>query len=276
MKSITVILTCFNRCSKTTACIKSINNTNTQNRYSFIVVDDNSKDETLSSLNLMSKKGIDIVILKGSGNLYYSGGMRLGIEYALNNTDSDYYLIINDDVSFYDGIIDKMIIDHSASLNKEEPTVFVGCTLGNDGKFTYGGIKYEKGINYSGIGPDEDCFCDTFNANCVLIPKDIFKITPNIDPVFIHSLGDFDYGMSISGNGNRIKTYHEFVGICEKNSQKGGWYDKKLSVLQRIKAKEDPKGAPFKPWFFYLKKNFGLMPALIHSITPYIRILIRK
>ncbi|MCR4922850.1 MAG: glycosyltransferase, partial [Lachnospiraceae bacterium] len=268
MRSITVILTCFNRCSKTTGCIKSINNKNPENRYRFIVVDDKSKDSTLSSLDQMSKEGIDIVIINGSGNLYYSGGMRLGIEYALNNTDSDFYLMINDDVSFYDNIIDKMVRDYSSYLASEGPAVFVGCTLGNDGKFTYGGIKYDKGINYSKIGPDEDCFCDTFNANCVLIPKDIFKSSPNIDPVFIHSLGDFDYGMTISANGNRIITYHEFVGICEKNSQKGGWYDKKLSIAERIKAKEDPKGAPFKPWFFYLKKNFGLMSALIHSITP--------
>ena len=43
-----------------------------------------------------------------------------------------------------------------------------------------------------------------------------------------------------------------------------------------IRLKESVKGAPFKQWFYFLKKNFGIFTAVIHAFTPYIRIILKK
>ncbi|MCR4923005.1 MAG: glycosyltransferase [Lachnospiraceae bacterium] len=276
MNKITVIFTCFNRCGKTISCIKSLNYTNDKSEINFIAVDDNSSDQTPLEIHKLIEQGVIITLLKGTGGLYYSGGMRLGISYALDNTDSDYYLIINDDVAFNDGIIDSMVEYFERIYERRDEGVLVGCTSDTEGRLSYGAIRYEKGIKYSQIGIDDRETCDTFNANCVLIPHDIFKAVPNIDEKYIHSLGDFDYGFSISKRGFLIKTYDKYVGICIDNPMQGGWYDKSLGIRERIRAKENVKGAPFGPWFHYINKNFGLPAAVLHSFTPYIRILLGR
>ncbi len=276
MNKITVIFTCFNRCEKTISCIKSLNYSNDKSEINFIAVDDNSSDATSEEIGKLSGQGVMITLIKGTGSLYYSGGMRLGISYALENTDSDYYLIINDDVEFKDGIIDAMAEYHKSLYKEGKTGVLVGCTSDKEGKLSYGAIRYKNGIKYDQIGIDDRKNCDTFNANCVLIPHDIFKSVPNIDEKYIHSLGDFDYGFSISKRGFLIKTYDKYVGICIDNPMQGGWYDKSLGIRERIRAKENVKGAPFGPWFHYLNKNFGLTAAILHSFTPYLRIILRR
>ena len=40
--------------------------------------------------------------------------------------------------------------------------------------------------------------------------------------------------------------------------------------------KESPKGLPSKQWFYFLKKNFNINYAVWKSITPYIRIILKK
>ena len=52
--------------------------------------------------------------------------------------------------------------------------------------------------------------------------------------------------------------------------------DKKKTILQRLKDKESPKGAPFKQWFHYLHKNYGIAIAVLRCWTPYIKLFFGK
>ncbi|PEX10219.1 glucosyl transferase [Priestia megaterium] len=272
MKKILVILTCFNRKEKTIKCINSLSNGNKKLEFLFIVVDDNSKDGTVESLNTLPQ---DITILSGDGNLYWAGGMRKGIEYChYNKVKCDYVLYVNDDVDFYNGSIEKLVKQED---NKE--VVIVGATSNNVGELTYGALKHNggraKGL-YSPVQPSSKEQCDTFNMNCVLMPKIIFDKMGNLDNVYHHALADLDYGFRISKSGYGIYISENYVGICENNPIKGTWKDDSLKRVQRLKIKESIKGAPFKPWFYYLKKNFGLMAAVKYSLSPYVRILMGK
>ena len=277
MYDVTVILTCHNRCGKTVSCIRSLAQKNKAARLRFIVVDDNSTDKTLEALKELSDKGICIELIRGSGELYYSGGMRLGMEKAKKEAGFDHCLMVNDDVSFFDGCVDRMLEFHESFVKNGKETVIIGCTCSEGGELTYGGVKYTgRGVKYRQVGPGEDIDCDTFNANCVLIPKDVFENADIIDPVYVHSLGDFDYGLSLSRKGIHLRTFSGFAGSCEKNPDKNTWTDRSLGRRQRLKAKESIKGAPFKQWFYFLKKNFGYTEAFLHAFTPYIRIALNR
>lgn len=269
--NITVIFTCYNRKDRTCQCIQSLIEGNPSLNFRFVVVDDASTDGTLEKLEELKQNGIEITIIRGSGELFWSGGMRKGIEYAKQNSDSALYMLINDDVEFIKNSIEKMINQRKCG------EVLIGSTCDNNGNLTYGGIRYTgKGVHYLTVGPDEtDQECDTFNANCVLIPADIFLVSENIDFVYRHSLGDFDYGLSLKRKGVSLKVADSYVGICNKNSIDGTWIDKSLSRKERLKSKASVKGAPWKIWFYFLKKNFGLCKAIIYSMTPYLRIVIR-
>ncbi|MBR1439616.1 MAG: glycosyltransferase family 2 protein [Lachnospiraceae bacterium] len=284
---ITLIFTCFNRKEKTIRCVKSLIEGNSiRDRVHFIVVDDGSTDGTEEALKeyfgSLSDKNATLEVIRGDGNLFYSGGMRLGIERAkervaqigANGRQGDpesRVILLNDDVAFDIGILDRV-------LELSNDRVYVGPMRDEEGNFSYGGTRYRgRSIHYDMIGPEEkEHFCDTFNANFVVIPERIFQKAHNIDPAYIHSLGDFDYGLQLRKMGCIIDVLPFYAGTCPDNPITGTWADRSLSRMERFRKKESPKGAPFGPWFHFLLKNFGLGKALWHSLTPYLRILIGK
>lgn len=186
-----------------------------------------------------------------------------------------------------------------AAPERPEATILVGPTCEADGvTFSYGGVKRKsnfkpkfrrikagEGQGYemiqssaAGNGSDAKKFVevDTFNANCVLIPTELFVKTGNMDKVYNHSLGDFDYGYMLRKKGGRIYVSDEYVGICPFNSNKGTWEDKSLKRSERFKKKESIKGVPFGEFFHYLLKNYNILTAIIYSFSPYVRILIGR
>lgn len=272
--NIVVVLTCFNRMTKTKECIESLVKKNRKINFYFVIVDDKSTDGTYEMLLEMCEK-YNLHVIRSNGNLYYSGSMRVGMDFILKecNLNYDYLLMINDDVEFFEESIQKMIVKSKKNNN----TIIVGATQNKNGKLSYGAIKYQNGIKYMKIDITESNIkADTFNANCVLIPYEAFIKVKSIDCNYIHSLGDFDYGLSLKRFGYNIVSSDEYVGICENNTIKNTWRDSNLSILQRIRLKEHPKGAPLKQWFYYLKKNFGICTAIKGATTPYIRILLKK
>ena len=128
---ITVILTCFNRKEKTVNCIKSLKRNNSKYDLKFIVVDDNSKDGTREAVAQICQ---DISIIKGSGELFWAGGMRVGIDNFLDDdTQSEYVLLVNDDVVFRENMLQALI----EKSKKNNYAVIVGTTCDSYGNFTY-------------------------------------------------------------------------------------------------------------------------------------------
>ncbi len=286
------LATCYNRKEKTLKALQSLRELNPACEMSFIITDDNSSDGTAEALADFN----NVTVVMGNGSLFYSGGMRLAIAKALEDKDItdgyDYILLFNDDVDFYPGAVDRLIKTAQETLGVEiagetgksairDTSILVGPTCEDDGKtLSYGGIarksnfrpKFRKVI----AEPGSLLKSDTFNANCVLVPAGLFVKTGNMDPVYNHSLGDFDYGYMLAKKGGEIFVSGEYVGICPFNSEEGTWNDPKLSRRERFKKKESIKGVPFGEFFHYLLKNYNFLTAVIYSFSPYVRILIGK
>lgn len=268
------IFTCFNRKDKTKQCIETITTGNPECDFTFVVADDGSTDGTYELLQDM-QLAYSIHVLRGKGDWFYSGGMHAGMEYALQNLphDFDYMLMMNDDVEFFDSSIQCMI--SQSTLQKD--AVVVGAMRNDCDELSYGAVKYISGYKYRKLELSEwEALADTFNANCVLIPYKAFKQIGAMDPYYRHSLGDFDYGLSLKRAGYLIYQSKEYVGKCNNNCNKGTWTDLSLSRIERIRKKENVKGAPTKQWFYFLKKNFGFPAAIKGIVSPFIRILIGK
>lgn len=271
---ILVIFTCYNRREKTKNCIETIIKENRNCEFTFVVADDGSTDGTYEMLQSL-KNTVSIFVLRGDGDWFYSGGMNAGMNYALQNLadDFEYMLMINDDVEFFENCIQKMVQQSQEQNN----TVVVGAMCDEQNQLSYGAIKYLSGYKYRKLNLDEwSIKADTFNANCVLIPYKAFKRTGAMDSFYRHSLGDFDYGLSLKKVGYTIYQSKTFVGRCNNNDSKGTWTDISLGRIERIKRKESIKGAPTKQWFYFLKKNFDILSAIKGTITPYIRIIMKR
>lgn len=271
MYRILAIFTCFNRREKTRKCLERLIQGNPNIHFKFIAVDDNSTDGTWEMLS----KYKEVQVLRGNGNLYYSGGMRLGIAAAKEICDDfDRVMLLNDDVEFYPNAIEKLI-----QYSDEKNEIVAGATCDKKGMLSYGGaIKKSKFRPAYKIVMSEKkkIYCDTFNANCVLIPVNVFKVLPNIDEVYTHYAGDYDYGLEAGRLGYVMTVSDFFVGECEDNPLTGTWRDIKLSRRERIRRKESPKGLPYREWYHFVRKNYGVPVACISSIIPYIKIMIRR
>lgn len=275
MKKIAVLFTCYNRIEKTRRCINSLRAAaqSANCEIHMFITDGGSSDGTLEVFS--DEKDVQFCINEGA---FYSQGM-LSCMKLLDNRHSetyDYIMLVNDDVNFYEDFLVKML-EFSSKYDNKAVIAGATCDSTTEKTQTYGGIRYVKSnlsVKYETVLiNDSDKSCDTFNANCVLIPGNIYNESPRFDKHFIHGLGDFDYGMCLKG---KIVTSDFFVGTCDNNSKSGTWMDTSLSVLERIKKLNSVKGSPTKQWFYYLRKHFGVCAAVLHSISPYIRILIGK
>ena len=270
---ITVIFTCFNRKEKTTTAMQSLVEKNPSLDFKFVIVDDKSTDGTVDAINSLH---YDTNVIMGTGNLYWCGGMRKGIEKYLMIDDGTDCLLINDDVIFFDCAIEKMVEQN----NNRKDTVIVGATQDAKGKITYGlqRLDARKSFYFDIIdpNPNKEENGDTMNANCVLIPYFVMKKIGNMDATYRHSLGDYDYGFAIKRAGFNLVSSKFYVGICDNNTNQNTWRDRNLGRVQRLKLKENVKGSPFKEWWHFLYKNAGLIPAIRYSITPYLRILVGR
>lgn len=275
--TVTVMLTCFNRIAYTVPCVKSLVEGNPNISFRFIITDDNSSDGTKEALE---KLPYSIRVLAGDGQLFWNGGMRKALDYALNHAEkTDYYMLVNDDVAFGTGAIEALIERQKNAPKAKIGAVVVGATADREGKTSYGGVKLlsRHFARFGLMEPSEEYEeCDTFNGNCVLLPQEVFFKAGNVDAVYRHSMSDYDYGMHIRKLGFPIYNSKEYVGICNDNEITGSWRDTSLKRSERLRKKESPKGLPGKDWYHFIRKNYGFFPALYHSVTPYVRILLGK
>lgn len=102
--------------------------------FSFIAVDDKSTDGTKELLGRYK----DLEVIETEGNAYYSGGMRQAIAAAKVCCDSyDWILLLNDDVEFYPGTIERLI-------RYAGHEIMVGATCDREGNLSYGGVIKES------------------------------------------------------------------------------------------------------------------------------------
>lgn len=270
MKRVLGLMTCYNRKEKTIRALNNLIQGNPEIDFTFIVADDGSTDGTFEALKEMP----EVKVLRGNGSLFYSGGMRLAISKAKEAKEAcDYCLLFNDDVDFVPSSIE-------ALCQKDNSCIWVGPTSDERGNLTYGGVvktsQWRPKTEIVMSDSKEGRVCDTFNANCVLIPWKIFEKLDNIDTAYTHSMGDFDYGFSAGRKGYAIRVSDTFVGVCPDNPVSVSWRNTELSMKERLRRKESPKGLPGKEWFHYLNKNYNFITAIIYSVIPYLRILLKK
>ena len=272
---VVVLMTTFNRCEYTKNCIESLVDNNKSLDMRFVITDDNSSDGTIKMLEELSSR-VRIHLIQGDGQLFWTGGMRKSLGYALDASDKfDYALLVNDDVDFYPGAIEKLI----DRLESSDAQIIVGATEDSDGNTSYGGVRKTSRFfaKFEIVEPSEKIAkVDTFNCNCVLMNSDTFAKMGNLDGTYIHSMGDYDYGMQAGKKGIHIINGQGYVGRCSDNDVSLSWRNPKLPRKERLKLKESPKGLPRKDWFHFVNKNYGLVSAIYHMATPYIRILIGK
>ena len=278
-----VLMTTYNRREQTVECFKSLLGAY---RGSMVIVDVDAGSidgtgiylrkcmEHAKKSRRYGNRDISLKILHCKKNVYWNQGMRYAMSYAAKHAKpGDDILLINDDVVFYEDAIDTLM----KRRKRYRAAAVVGAVCSECGEQTYGGVRTLSKFfaKFEVIPPaNKPVICDTFNCNCLLMSVECMRQNGNLDRNYIHSMGDYDYGLRMKRKGLKVISSAGYVGTCEANPIEESWQDTELPIFERVMKKETPKGLPAKDWFYFVKKNYGVLSAIYHSVTPYVRIVL--
>ena len=262
MNNIAILLTCHNRYQKTLKCLNSVYSQN-ESAFSFDVflVDDGSTDNTQVAVK---EKFPQVNVISGDGTLFWNRGMCLAWEEARKKEKYDGYLWLNDDT-----ILTNCALEVIHKCNKEYPGAIVvgsvSCSI--DSKdITYGGYNKKKIIHPGDMFVE----CDTFNGNCVFIPKEVCDKIGYLDPYYRHSMGDFDYSWRAVKNGIKCLVT-PVIGTCDRNPPEPCW--NKGNLVSRYKKLYSPLGNnPFESFHYFKQQSY--IKAVFMFIYIHIRVLV--
>jgi len=272
MKNIAVLITCHNRKNKTISCLQFLFEAELQSKTKLDVflVDDGSTDGTTKAVKEIFSGKVNII--QGAGDLYWNKGMCLAWEVAIKTKRYSYYLWLNDDTFLYPDAL-QILLDNSQQKNNK--AIICGTTISSQtNKITYGGRKYDGTV----IEPQEYLIeCDLINGNCLLVPDYVFRIVGGLDTIFIHAIGDYDYGLRAKKKNIKSFVATKVIGTCETYANLPHWCLPEYSFIQRVKNLYSPLGSSHPYYFFIFEyRHFGLMQAIKHFISIHLRLFFPK
>lgn len=259
------VLASFNRRDKTEGCLSRLFSQSVAEEASIraYVLDDASSDGTYQMLTGLP--GVEVLL--GSGEHFWAGGMRVAWRAAAQE-DPDYFLLLNDDTFLYDGGLAALLRTAGPPASRR---IAVGAIADpHTGVLTYGGVRRASGL-IPPLGTPERC--DTFNANAVLVTRQVYSELGGFHCAYTHSMADYDYGFAAGRAGIEILQTPSFVGVCSRNSTVGTWCDRSLPRARRLRLLRGPKGLPLREWTTYNRRNAGWRWP-IRSVSPYVRVLL--
>lgn len=218
MSKIAFVIPVFNRLKYTQECLTILNQQKSthffkENEISIIVSDDGSQDGTEAWIH---ENFPEVIILKGTGNLWYSGSMNLGIRYALENLKSDFIMVWENDIypinNYFNNLQeilenwDTKTVICSKLYYKSHPEIIFGMGGTFDvktGKKTLIGRTKSDGPEYHNMME-----VDWFLGQGVLIHKDILAQVGLFDEVnFPQYHADVDYSLRAKKAGFKNIVY---------------------------------------------------------------------
>lgn len=207
-----------------------------------VVVDNNSQD---GSGKAIREKFPWVRVIESKENLGYGGGVNLGIK----NTESDYLLLLTNDV-----VLDKNFLKYlfSALSTKKDAGVAGGLVLFYDRpnviQKAYGKID-EKRLILENIGRGEvnrsqyrkEKTVEALTFTGILFKREVFDKVGLFDERFFHSYEDLDFLLRIRKAGYKMlfvpkaKFWHKGSKSLGRESPQGTYYFTRNDLLIRKK-----------------------------------------
>lgn len=162
--------------------------------YQMVIIDDGSTDGSSEAILLEFPK---TVVLRGNGNLWWTGSMDKGVKYILSVAqEDDYVLAINDDVTVKNDYIEKLV-----SISKKNNNAIVG-SIYRDNKNEE--LVYDSGVKmnwkyyqYYQVPYKKDgqamVDVDTLATRGSLIPISVIKKIGLFETKLKHYAADYEY-----------------------------------------------------------------------------------
>ena len=274
MKRIAILMTVFNRKRLTLKCLKNIEeqtiHSNSDVKVDIYLTNDGCTDGTPEAVRTQYP---DVHIIEGDGSLFWNRGMYAAWQEAAK-VDYDFYLWLNDDTHLKHDAIERLL--HCSNTKNDEAVIIGSCCSSKcDKDITYGG-HLKDGKLIQDVSIEQKCVI--FHGNIVLIPRYIFERIGFNDHRYRHAMGDFDYSLMVYSKGLKSYVAAGVFGVCDLHTNKPKWCDSQIKLTERWKAFHRPGGNGSNPfeYFYYRRKNYGLLPACATFVSNYIHVLFPK
>lgn len=249
--NIAVLLTTYNRKAKTLGCLQSLMNQRLPKDVALeiFLTDDNSSDGTAYAVQT-NFRGVHI--FRGTGDMYWAGGMRHSWRKAIPYKP-DYYLLLNDDTTLLPDAISLLL------STGDRDSISVGCTCDqNSGMITYGGWRRSSPFRWKSDrvhAPDKVMPCDFANANILLVPDVVVAKIGILADHFTHGLADYDYTLKARKAGFTLHVTPGFLGTCT-NDHGNAWLSRKTTLKERLEFLRNPKGHAYEEFLQFIRDHF--------------------
>jgi GT2 family glycosyltransferase len=209
-----VVITCHNRKEKTLKCLEMLYAQEPALDFAVVLVDDGSTDGTAEAVEAMFP-GVEL--LKGTGDLFWAGGMRMALNTAMSRPYSG-YLWLNDDVR-----LDRDALSRLLAVQTDRFGGIVGGAMrGETGKEAIYGGSLKVGVNpfkFKFVQPrdSEPLSVEVLHGNLLWVNRNAALKVGNIAPYLHHLGGDYEYCMRAGRLGVKCILAPGTFGVCPAN-----------------------------------------------------------
>jgi glycosyltransferase involved in cell wall biosynthesis len=181
-KLVYIIIPVHNRRNLTLTCLENLKQTKSLYRYSVVIVDDGSTDGTSTAIHKLYP---DLTILAGNGDLWWTGAIAQGMQYAYDQ-GAEFIIWLNDDCELAPETLKSLV-----QFCQDHPKAIVGAQgfAKNDPEtLAFGGKrKTWQGYRYLQVSQSQIIPCDLLSGNIVCLPRSVIdaigypdiKLTPH-------------------------------------------------------------------------------------------------
>jgi GT2 family glycosyltransferase len=269
-KSVYIIIPVHNRQEITLRCLDYLKQQMVLKNYSVVVVDDGSSDGTSEAIEIQYP---EVFLVRGHGNLWWTGAIRKGMEYALSK-NANYFVWMNDDVIPSFGTIQKLV---NFCIHTPNSIVSGQCYEEKELQTpTYGGQKKGLLSNQLFHTPiSQVSQCDFMSGNLVCFPKSVIdKIGFPQNDYLPHNLADIVYTWEAKKAGYQLLVCGDASAVCKFNPYEEGCDSSIIPMRNRWKLLSSYKSNLYPPAFWYYCKRFHGILAPLVFLKNYLSLLL--
>lgn len=264
-----VILPVHNRKEITLKCLANLKSQGDLNIYHVIVVDDGSTDGTSQAI---ASQYPTVHLLQGNGDLWWTGAIKLGMEYALSQ-GAKYCIWLNDDTLPEANAI-RSLIEY---CDKHPKTIAAANVLDPyTHKPSYGGVIRQKNKILPIFANKQSVFCDGLSGNLVCISSDLIRAIgyPN-NRLSPHYYGDVIYTHYARLAGYSLVLLHNAVAYCQDDHEPVRWFHSDQSFTEILKERLSIKSPHYwKAHLAYYKSFLGILGIALYIYEIWLKMLL--
>jgi GT2 family glycosyltransferase len=238
-----IVIPVHNRIDLSKKCLASLDSQPYPDRIIYFV-DDGSTDGTYHWLNNLDRD--DVVHIKGDGSLWWTGAMRVGVDYILTRClKNDFIMSLNNDITLESNAL-KNLVDNaeknpsaiygSVSISDNFPKVGMSSGARVISWFLNISIHPFYGQRAKDIATSLHEEVDMLTGRSVIYPVSIFLEENFNEKKFPHYGGDSEFTVRAKRAGYRLVLIPSSQVLVSRIDTGLNPMDRKLSIVQKIKS----------------------------------------